>query len=89
MEMTPHAPYVSQILFAVTESTDSHVITYFMVSAGLFGYLDRAMLPAQIALDLVLLNQITSIWDLRQHKQVKLVRHRKVLQAQMYIYIYI
>ena len=76
MGMTPHAPYAFQILFAVTESTVSHVITYFMMNAGLIGYLDRAMLPAQIAVDLVVLNQITSIWDLRQHKQVKRVRHR-------------
>ena len=74
--MTPHAPYAFQILFAVTESTDSHVITYFMRSAGLLGYLDRAMLHAQIAVDLVLLNQLILIWDLRQRKQVKLVRHR-------------
>ena len=85
MEMTPHAPYAFQNLFPVTESTGSHVITYLVMSAGLLGYLDRAVLHAQIAVDLVLLSQIIFIWDLRQRKQIKLVRHRQVLQAQIYI----
>ena len=74
--MTPHAPSVCQIFFGVTESTDSRVITSFMMSAGLIGNLDRAMLHAQIAVDLALLNQIIFIWGLRQRKQVNLVRHR-------------